>query len=329
MRILVIGGTRFVGRAYVESAITAGHDVTLFNRGRTNADLFPDLERIRGDRGVDVSALAGRTWDAVFDPACYLPRLARISAEALDGATGHYAFVSSLSVYDDLTTIGQDESGHLATTSDATTEEITDDTYGPLKVLAEQEVLRVFGERALVLRPGFITGPYDTLDRMPYWLRRVALGGEVLAPESPDYAVQLIDTRDIAMFALAMTERGEGGVFNVCAPATPYPMVQILESCRTVTGSDATFTWVSAAFLRAHGLDAEEALPYWEAPEYVALTRFDPSKALAAGLRARPLEESIRDTWSWDRARPDTPLRDGVGVSLERQAELLAAWHAR
>jgi 2'-hydroxyisoflavone reductase len=329
MRILVIGGTRFVGRAYVEAAIAAGYEVTLFNRGRTNADLFPDLERIRGDRGVDLSALAGRTWDAVFDPACYLPRLARISAEALDVATGHYAFVSSLSVYDDLTTIGQDESGHLAAIADATTEEITDDTYGPLKVLAEREVQRVFGARALILRPGFITGPHDTLDRMPYWLRRVALGGEVLAPESSEYAVQLIDARDIARFALAMAGRGEGGVFNVCAPAVPYSMGQVLEICRAATGSDATFTWVSAQFLRAHGLDAEEALPYWEAPEYVALARFDPSKALAAGLHVRPLEESIRDTWSWDRTRPDTPLRDGVGVSPDREAELLAAWHAQ
>jgi 2'-hydroxyisoflavone reductase len=329
MRILVIGGTRFVGRAYVETSIAAGHEVTLFNRGQTNADLFPDLERIRGDRGVDLSDLAGRVWDAVFDPACYLPRLARISAEALGDAAGHYAFVSSLSVYDDLTTTGQDESGHLATISDPTAEEISDDTYGPLKVLAELEVQRVFGARALIMRPGFITGPYDSRNRMPYWLRRVALGGEVLAPESPDYAVQLIDARDIARFALAMAERRQGGVFNLCAPATPYPMVQILESCRTVTGSAATFTWVSAEFLRAHGLDAEEALPYWEAPEYVAFTRFDPSKALAAGLHVRPLEESIRDTWSWDRARLDSPLRDGVGVSLDREAELLAAWRAR
>jgi len=329
MRILVIGGTRFVGRAYVETAIAAGHEVTLFNRGQTNAHLFTDLERIHGDRGVDLSALAGRTWDAVFDPACYLPRLARMSAQALADAAGHYVFVSSLSVYDDLTTIGQDESGHLGTISDPTAEEINDDTYGPLKVLAEDEVQRAFGDRALIVRPGFITGPYDTIDRMPYWLRRVARGAEVLAPESPSFPVQLIDARDIAMFTLAMAERGKGGVFNLCAPATPYPMVQVLESCRAVTGSEANFTWVSAGFLRAHGLDAEEALPYWEAPEYVALTRFDPSKALAAGLRVRPLEESIADTWSWDRTRPDTPLRDGVGVSLEREVELLAAWHAR
>jgi 2'-hydroxyisoflavone reductase len=329
VRILVIGGTRFVGRAFVETALAAGHEVTLFNRGQTNAHLFPDVERIHGDRGVDLSALAGRTWDAVFDPSCYLPRLARMSAEALGDTAGHYTFVSSLSVYDDLTRTGQDESGRLGTISDPTAEEITDDTYGPLKVLAEREVQLVFGDRALIVRPGFITGPHDTVDRMPYWLRRVARGGEVLAPESPSFPVQLIEARDIALFALAMAERGEGGVFNLCAPATPYAMGQILESCRTVTGSDATFTWVSAEFLRANGLEAEEALPYWEAPEYVAITRFDPSKALAAGLLVRPLEESIRDTWSWDRTRPDTPLRDGVGVSPDREAELLAAWHAR
>lgn len=329
MRILVIGGTRFVGRAYVETALRAGHDVTLFNRGQTNADLFPELERIRGDRGVDLSAIADRTWDAVFDPACYLPRIARMSAEALASSAGHYAFVSSLSVYDDATTIGQDEWGRLGTIPDPTAEEITDDTYGPLKVLAEREVQRVFGDRALILRPGFITGPYDSIDRMPYWLRRVARGGEVLAPESPDFPVQLIDARDIGLFALAIAGRGEGGVFNVCAPAEPHPMSRILETCRTVTGSDATFTWVSAGFMLGQGLDADEALPYWFAPEFAAFTRFDPSRALAAGLSVRPLEESIGDTWGWDRTRADAPLRDGIGVSLEREAELLAAWHAR
>ena len=329
MRILVIGGTRFVGRAYVETAFAAGHEVTLFNRGQTNADLFPEIERVRGDRGVDLSVLAGRTWDAVFDPACYLPRVARISAEALENATRHYAFVSSLSVYDDLTTTGQDESGRLATILDPTDEEINDETYGALKVLAEQEVQRVFGERALVLRPGFITGPYDSIDRMPYWLRRVARGGDVLAPESPDFPVQLIDARDIALFALALAEGGEGGVFNLCAPAEPHPLGRILETCRDVTGSDAAFTWVSAEFLSGNGLDAEEALPYWEAPEYVALTRFDPSKALAAGLPVRPLDVSITDTWAWDRTRSGAPLREGIGVSPEREAELLAAWHAQ
>jgi nucleoside-diphosphate-sugar epimerase len=141
--------------------------------------------------------------------------------------------------------------------------------------------------------------------------------------------VQLIDARDIGQFALAMAARGEGGVFNLCAPATPYTMGRILEACRTVTGSAATFSWVSAEFLRGHGMDTEEALPYWQSPEFIALTRFDPSKALAAGLLVRPLAESVRDTWAWDRTRSDAPLRDGVGVSPEREAELLAAWRAR
>lgn len=183
MRILVVGGTQFVGRSYVEEALAAGHEVTLFNRGRTRPDLFPEAERIRGDRGEDLSALAGRSWDAVFDPSCYLPRLARMSAEALADGAPHYTFVSTLSVYADGTVTGQDETGRLATIDDPATEDVTGETYGALKVLAEDEIRRVCGDRALIVRPGFICGPYDNLDRMPYWLRRVARGGEVLAPE--------------------------------------------------------------------------------------------------------------------------------------------------
>lgn len=183
MRILVVGGTQFVGRSYVEEALAAGHEVTLFNRGRTRPDLFPEAERIRGDRGEDLSALAGRSWDAVFDPSCYLPRLARMSAEALADGAPHYTFVSTLSVYADGTVAGQDETGRLATIDDPATEDVTGETYGALKVLAEDEIRRVYGDRALIVRPGFICEPYDNLDRMPYWLRRVARGGEVLAPE--------------------------------------------------------------------------------------------------------------------------------------------------
>lgn len=167
MRIHVIGGTEFVGRAFVEVALEAGHEVTLFNRGQTNAGLFPEVEKLRGDRGRDVSMLLGRTWDAVFDPSCYVPRVARMSAEALSGAVGHYTFISSLAVYDDATTIGQDEGGRIRTIEDPTDEEVTEDSYGPLKALAELEVQRVFDERALIVRPGFITGPYDNADRMP------------------------------------------------------------------------------------------------------------------------------------------------------------------
>lgn len=235
MRVLVLGGTQFVGRSFVEEALAAGHEVTLFNRGKTRPDLFPEAERIRGDRGEDLSALAGRSWDAVFDPSCYVPRLARMSAEALGDAAPHYTFVSTLSVYADETVTGQDETGRLATIDDPATEDITGETYGALKVLAENEIGRVYGDRALIVRPGYICGPYDNLDRMPYWLRRVARGGEVLAPESPGFPVQLIDARDIARFALAMAERGAGGVFNLCAPQEPFAFGDLLDAAARAT----------------------------------------------------------------------------------------------
>lgn len=330
MRILVLGGTRFVGRAYVEEALAAGNEVTLFNRGQTEPDLFPEAERLRGDRDGDLAALRGRTWDVAFDPACYLPRHARTTAELLADAVEHYAFVSTLSVYDDGTTTGQDETGRLATTDDPNVEEITDATYGPLKVLAEQEVQRVFGGRALILRPGYVCGPYDSLHRMPYWLRRMARGGEILAPESPDYPVQLIDARDVGRFALRLADRREGGVFNLCAPQEPYRYGDLLATAASVVGrDDATFVWVSQAFLLEHGLDAWEALPWWSPPEEFAFTRFDASRAIAAGLKVRRIEDSFRDCWAWDRTRADEPLRGDRGLAPEQEADLLATWHAR
>ena len=329
MRLLVLGGTRFVGRAYVEEALAAGHEVTLFNRGQTAPRLFPDVETLIGDREVSLDALAGRTWEAVFDPSCYLPRVARMSAETLFGSVGHYTFVSSLSAYQDVTIMGQDETASVATIEDPTTEEITDTSYGPLKVLAERAVQEVFGPQALILRPGYIGGPYDSLDRMPYWLRRVARGGEILAPGSPGSPVQLIDARDLAGFALMMAARDEGGVFNLCAPQEPYRFGDLLETAAAVTGGDATFTWASEDFLVEHGLDGWEALPWWNPPAEAGFARFDPARALAAGLDPRPIEQTLRDCWSWDRTRAETPLREDRGLPPEREAELLASWHER
>jgi 2'-hydroxyisoflavone reductase len=330
VQILVLGGTRFVGRAYVEEALALGHEVTLFNRGRTARDLFPDVERLRGDRDADLAPLQGRTWDVVFDPACYLPRHARTTAELLADVAEHYAFVSSLSVYADETTIGQDETGRLGTLEDPSTEDVTDLTYGPLKVLAEQEVQRVFGDRALILRPGYICGPYDSLDRMPFWLRRLERGGEVLAPESADFPVQLIDARDIARFALALAERREGGVFNLCDPQEPHRFGDLLETAARVVGQgDVTVSWAPAEFLLEHGLDRWEAFPWWAPPAEYAFTRFDASSAIAAGLRPRPIEDSFRDCWSWDRTRGGEPLRVDRGLSPEREDELLAVLRAR
>lgn len=330
MRILVLGGTRFVGRAFVEEALAAGHELTVFNRGRTDPGLFPDVETVLGDRDRDLGALAGRTWDAVFDAACYLPRLARASARALAEAVPLYAFVSTLSVYADETTPDQDETAPLATTADPTTEDVTDETYGPLKGLAEREVQAVFGDRALILRPGYICGPYDAVDRMPYWLRRVERGGEILAPERPDFPVQLIDARDLAGFTLARMTSGRGGVFNVCAPQEPYRFGDLLAAAAEAVGRrDLRPVWVSAGFLLEHGLDRWEAFPWWVPPAEIAIARFDATRAFAAGLEARPILESFRDCWAWDRARPDRPLRRGEGLDPAREAELLAAWRAR
>jgi 2'-hydroxyisoflavone reductase len=328
MRILVLGGTGFVGRAFVEEALAAGHEVTLFNRGRTRPELFPRVERIHGDRGADLTALDGRSWDAVFDPSSYVPRVARMSAEAVAAFAPHYTFISSLSAYADESTVGQDESGPLATIDDPTVEEITGETYGALKVLSEREVQRVHDDRALILRPGFICGPYDNIDRMPYWLRRMDRGGEVLAPERPDFPVQLIDARDIGRFALAMAERREGGVFNLCAPQEPYRFGDLLDAATRAVGGSPRLTWVSLEFMLEHGLSEWEALPWWVPPAELAFSRFDASRALAAGLRVRPIEESFRDCWAWDRTRAGEPLRSDRGLPPEREAELLEAWRA-
>ena len=332
MRILVLGGTRFVGRAFVEEALAAGHEVTLFNRGQTNPDLFTDIETIHGDREVSLEPLAasGRTWDAVFDPSCYVPRVARSAVEALRDLAGHYSFVSSLSVYDDLTALGQDEDGHLATIDDPSTEEITETSYGPLKVLAEREVQRAYGARGSILRPGYICGPYDSLGRMPFWLDRVSRAGEIMAPEGPDAPVQLIDARDIARFALSLAARGEGGVFNLCAPQVPYRMGDLLEAAARVTGAEGvSFTWASADFLVENGLDGWEAFPWWVPPQEFAFSRFDASRALAAGFDVTPIEESFRDCWAWMGSLPEPPLREDRGLPAEREAELLHAWSAR
>jgi 2'-hydroxyisoflavone reductase len=330
MRILVLGGTGFVGRAFVEEALAAGHDVTLFNRGRTRPELFSQVELLRGDRGVDLSALSGRTWDAVFDPSCYVPRLARMAIEAVARSAPHYTFVSSLSVYADTATAGQDETGRLAELDDPVTEDVTGETYGALKVLAEREVRRGLGDRALILRPGFICGPYDNIDRMPYWLRRMDRGGEILAPERQDFPVQLIDARDVGRFALAMAERREGGVFNLCAPQEPYHFGDLLEAAaRVVERSAPELTWVSLEFMLERGLSEWEALPWWVPPEELGVARCDASRAIAAGMAPRPIEDSLRDCWAWDRTRADEPLRADRGLAPEREAELLDAWRAR
>ena len=223
MRLLVLGGTQFVGRHMVDAALARGDEVTIFHRGKTNPRLFSEAEHVLGDREHDLDRLRGRTWDAVIDTCAYVPRVARISAEILEGSLERYAFISSVSVYPDETTPGQDESSPVSEMDDPTIEEVTDTTYGPLKVLCEREVERVYGDRSVVVRPTYVVGPFDHSDRFTYWLHRAARGGSMLAPEPRDLPIQIIDARDLADWTLRLIDAGATGPHNALGPAQPLP----------------------------------------------------------------------------------------------------------
>ena len=249
MKLLILGGTIFLGRYLVEAALARGHQITLFNRGQHSPELYPAVEKLRGDRDGGLDVLRGRRWDAVVDTSGYLPRLVRASAELLADAVDHYTFISSISVYPHFRSVGLDESAPVGTLDDPTIEEITGESYGPLKALSEQAVEQALPGRTLVIRPGLIVGPHDYSDRFTYWVRRVAQGGELLAPVHPGWHTQIIDVRDLAEWTLRMVERQQAGVYNATGPDYDLTFGQLLDTCRTVSGSDARFTWVSEEFL--------------------------------------------------------------------------------
>jgi len=328
MRLLLLGGTVFLGRHIVETALAAGHTVTLFNRGRRNPDLFPEVEKLRGDRDGDLESLRGRSWDAVIDPSGYVPRIVRASAEFLAGSVGHYTFISSLSVYADPISPGTTEDGRLAVLPAGLegTEEITGESYGALKVLCEQAAEAALPGRTLNIRSGLIVGPHDPSDRFTYWPARVARGGEVLAPGDPGRHVQFIDVRDLAEWILRLVETGRTGTYNATGSSPSLTMGRLLDACRTVSGSGASFTWVPESLLAAHNVTPYTELPLWVPAVEAGFDRFDISRALAAGLTFRPLETTIRDTLAWDATRPAEAERRN-GLKPEREAALLAAHH--
>src|SRR5919198_4475471 len=290
VRLLVLGGTRFVGRALVDAALARGHDVTLFNRGKTNPDLFPQVERIRGDRTQGHSALEGRTWDAVVDVAAYFPRVAELSVEALRHSVGRYVFVSSVSVYADQSA-PQSEDAPVEVLVDA--EDASPESYGARKAACERIVEQTFGERSTVVRPGLIVGPHDSTDRFSYWPKRVARGGRVLAPGDPGDPLQFIDVRDLAEFILRLVQDGRQGTFNATGRIVAFG--DFLEECRRVVGRAADFVWIATEDLLAAGLDPWMGVPLWiAAPGWEAANRVPIERALAVGLTFRPLEETIR-----------------------------------
>jgi 2'-hydroxyisoflavone reductase len=327
MKILVIGGTRFLGRHLVDSALARGHEVTLFNRGLTNPDLFPQVETILGDREKDFTEFLCHEWDAVVDTCGYVPRVIRLSAAALEGCVERYVFISSISVYPEFGKIGINESDSVAKMEDETVEEITGETYGPLKALCEQTVQEVFGgQRALIVRPGLIVGPYDPTDRFTYWPVRVARGGDVLAPEGPDAPVQIIDARDLSDFIIELIEEHASSIFNATGPDYELTMGTLLETCKQVSHSDANFRWAPVEFLSRHEVAPWSDMPVWipNTEEDAGFARIDISKAIEAGLKFRPLEETVRATLEWAMTRrSDREWR--AGLSAEREATVLAA----
>ncbi len=330
MKLLILGGTVFLGRHLVEAALARGHEVTLFNRGQHNADLFPDVEKLRGDRDGNLESLKGRKWDAVIDPSGYVPRIVQASASLLTEAVDHYTFISSISVYEDLSLSNIDETAPVGKLPDETVEEVTGDTYGPLKALCEQVVDSVFPSRALIIRPGLIVGSHDPTDRFTYWPHRVAQGGEVLAPSPPDKQVQIIDVRDLAEWIIKMVELGQVGVFNATGPDYLLTMERLLEECKAVSGSNATFSWVDEDFLDANGVEPWMELPLW-LPEKMSMSGMlavNCKKAIEAGLSFRSLPDTIQDTLLWDNSRPTDEERP-AGMKPAKESELLKACHSK
>ena len=326
MQLLVIGGTRFVGRHLVDVALARGHTVTLFNRGQSNPNLFPQVEQLHGDRATDLALLKDRSWDAVIDTCGYVPRLVRLSAQALVGHTDRYVFISTVSVYAEDNLRGMDEDSPLATLKDESVEEITGETYGGLKVLCEKAVEQAYADRALIIRPGLIVGPHDPTDRVTYWPWRIAQGGEVLAPGNPDQPVQIIDARDMAQWIVQMVEEKRTGIFNAVGPDYALTTRQMLEACVTTCNPQARLTWVSESFLLEHKVEPWSEIPVWLPEKDSAMDTCSNARAIAAGLKFHPIEETIRDTLTWAKTRPDDHTWR-AGMDPEREAELLREWN--
>lgn len=333
LRILILGGTGFIGPHQVQYALDRGHKVTLFNRGKTNADLFPTVERLVGDRNAPdgYAALAGRTWDVVIDNPAQLPRWVREAGAALRDRTQAYVFVSTLSVFAERREIGMKEDGPLHPPGDpeATT---VGNQYGPLKVRCEMEARAAFGDRALIVRPGLIVGPGDLTDRFSYWPVRIERGGEVLAPGTPDDPVAFIDARDMSEFMIRLCEQRAHGTYNCVGPRPGLTIAGMLHGIQAVTHSDARYTWVDADFLLERKLRPYADLPVWMPPRGASAgwARMDCSKAIAAGLTFRTLADTAQATLEYYHRQPaDRQAALRSGLAPEKEAEVLAAWHTR
>jgi len=346
MKLIILGGTRFLGRHLVTAALARNHEITLFNRGQHPSAAFPSVETICGDRNRDLDKLQGRRWDAVVDTCGYLPRTVKASAEILSHSVDRYVFISSVSAYADLSHTGLEETAALATlTSEQLDQANAIDSsgqasavtygkmYGGLKALCEQAAEEVFPNRVLLIRPGLIVGPDDYTDRFTYWVMRVARGnkiGEVLAPGRPERAVQFIDVRDLAEWIVRMIERKGTGVYNANGLPQSLTMERMLEECKTVSDSDASFTWVGDDFLMQEKVAPWSEMPLWipeeDAAHLPALMFINCDKAVESGLTFRPLNETIKDILTW-RATTRTDEELKAGIDPDKEQRLLRKWH--
>jgi 2'-hydroxyisoflavone reductase len=342
LKILILGGTGFIGSFQVRYALSRGHEITLFNRGKSRqGSLPPEVEQLIGDRNGQLDALMGRKWDVVIDNPTTLPVWVRDAAQILKGNVERYVFISTISVYLDKSRPGMDESGPLqkyeGSREDAMSE--TPETllasngalYGPLKVVSEREVEKWFPGQTLIVRPGLIVGPGDETDRFTYWPMRVARSGEVLAPGEASDPVQFIDVRDLAEWTIRMVEQGGTGTFNATGPKEKFTIGEMLDRIRQVTRSDAEFTWVNAEFLAEQKVWAWSDMPVWmPAQRSVAgFCQISIQKAVEKGLSFRTFADTTQATLEWIQEQP--PERRAnlkAGISAEREAEVLAAWHA-
>lgn len=342
MKILIIGGTVFLGRHLIDAALAHGHEVTIFNRGLKDVPVPDGVEILRGDRETDLDVLRGRSWDAAFDTCGYTPSAVGASTRLLADAVEHYTFVSTGSVYANTSTPGVHEDSPVGTMTDEQVRDIEGvkpeaggiiarsygEFYGPLKARCERAAEEAMPGRVLVVRSGLIVGPFDYSDRFTYWPRRVAEGGDVLAPGNPETQLQFIDVRDMSDWIVRMAEARKAGTYNVTGPEYVLTWKRFLDECREATASDARFVWVGEEFLIEKGVEAWSELPLW-VPESDETNRYflgvSVEKALQEGLTFRPLRETIRDTLAWDNSRPAETERR-AGLKIEKELEVLEAW---
>lgn len=328
LRVLILGGTGFIGPHFVEVLRAHGHKLTLFNRGKRNPGLFPDVESLTGDRNGKIDALKSRDWDVVIDNSGYRPREVKLTADLLKDHVQHYIYISSISAYADLATPGIDEDYKLATLTDPTVEEITNETYGGLKAACEQIVEQAYGTRWTVIRPSYIVGPGDSTDRFTYWPVRAARGGEMLAPGAASDPIQFIDARDLADFMRICVEQRPGGRYNLCNPPGAVTMGELLDTSKRIAKSDAKPVWVGADFLLAQKALESGEIPIWSPTtgESAGASLVSSARAVSKGLRFRDLSTTVADTLAWQSKRPAEQQKLRAGLTAEREAELLKLW---